>query len=168
MVDGPAWRGDDHMHPSMELLELPTDGLSAEDRKHLHAQLAAVLEHRLAHLHGQLARGHDHERRRHGRCVATDRLEDRQRERGGLPGASGRLSEHIGARDQQRDRLALDRCGLLVPEASERLQELIPEPQPREPELGVTAPVIPAIAGARVVRIGRRLCHGAILPGISA
>ena len=88
---------------------------------------------RLGDLHGQLARGHEDERRgldggagiEAGRGAALgDALEQREREGGGLAGAGGRLAEQVAPLDQRGDGLALDGRRLLVAEAGERGDEL--------------------------------------------
>ena len=61
------------------------------------------------------------------RPVRGQPLEDRQREGGGLAGAGGGLAEQVAALDQRRDRLLLDRRGLLVAERGQRLQQLRPQ-----------------------------------------
>ena len=66
VVDRAARRGDDDVDATVEQLQLALDRLAAEHRNDLDAELLAVLEHRLAHLHGELAGRHEHEHRRLG------------------------------------------------------------------------------------------------------
>ena len=54
-------------------------------------------------------------------------LQDRQREGRRLAGAGRRLPEQVAAREQRRDRLALDRRGLLVAQSGERFEQLRPQ-----------------------------------------
>ena len=126
VVDGAAGRGDDDVDAAVELLQLAVDRLAAVDRHDLDAEMPAVLEDRLADLHRQLAGGDQHERA--GRGAATgmgvEVLQQWQREGCGLAGARGRLAEQIVTGDHRRDRLALDRRGLLVAEVVERGQQL--------------------------------------------
>ena len=113
-----ATRCRDHdVDARTQCVKLPADGLPAIHREHAHAERLAVAMHRLGDLHGKLARGHEHHR---GGALALslvqDPLQDRQREGRRLAGAGGRLPEEVLARDQRRDRLALDRRGLFVAE----------------------------------------------------
>jgi NAD(P)H-dependent flavin oxidoreductase YrpB (nitropropane dioxygenase family) len=81
---------------------------------------------RLRHLDGELSGRHEDERHRVARVVAAgaEALEDRQRERRGLAGAGGGLAQQVAPGEQRRDRLALDRRGLLVAELGEGALEL--------------------------------------------
>ncbi len=129
MIDGTSWSGDDDVHTAVELLELAKDRLAAVDGHDLHAEPAAVLEDRLAHLHGELPGGNQDQCHGAGRHRGVDQFERRQRKGGGLAGTCGGLSEQVVAGDQQRDRLALDRCRLLVAQVVEGAQRLGPESQ---------------------------------------
>ena len=129
VVDGTARRGHHDVHAAGDRLELVHDRLAAVDRQHLGAQALAVLVDGLADLDGELTGGHQHERHRGGRRVLVEPLQDGQRERGGLAGAGRGLSEQVVAVDQRRDRLALDRRGLLVAEGVQRTEQLGPQPQ---------------------------------------
>jgi hypothetical protein len=85
---------------------------------------------RFRHLHGQLAGGHEDEADRVGLAgLLGQPLEERQGERGRLPGAGGGLAEEVPALEQWGDRLALDRRGLLVTERAQRGQQLRAEAQ---------------------------------------
>ena len=61
MIDGATRGRNNDVGPTVERAELPTDGLAAEHGHHLGAELAAVLEHRFADLHRELAGGDQHE-----------------------------------------------------------------------------------------------------------
>ena len=65
VVERSPGRGDDDVRTAVERLELPPDRLTAEDRHDLDTQLAAVLEHGLAHLHRELAGRNEYEHLRH-------------------------------------------------------------------------------------------------------
>jgi hypothetical protein len=60
-------------------------------------------------------------------------MQERERERGGLPRAGGGLGQHIAASQQRRDRGALDRGGLLVPEGDQRIKDARIEGEVAEP-----------------------------------
>jgi hypothetical protein len=86
--------------------------------------------HRLRYLHGQLTRGHqDQGHRLSPPSLASDTLQNRQRERRRLPGPGRRLPEQIPSLQQGRNRLALDRCGLLITETRKGPEQLGTQPQ---------------------------------------
>ena len=58
-----------------------------------------------------------------------DTVQHRQRERGGLSRAGGRLREQIAPVEQQRNRLALDGRRLLVSERGDGRDERLVEPE---------------------------------------
>ena len=123
-------RGDDDVDAALELAQLAADRRAAVDRQHARAEPPAVPVQRLRHLHAQLAGRHQHQRDRQPAPVAGRELvEDRQRERRGLAGAGRGLAEQVAAREQRRDRLALDRRRLLVAEAGQRLEQLVAQPE---------------------------------------
>jgi hypothetical protein len=125
VVQRAARRGDHHVDPSFEGLELPADRLPAVDREDPGAEVPPVAVHRLRHLHGELARGDEHQGRRLVAPVPPgDALQDRQRERRRLPGPRRRLPEQVAPLEQRRDRRPLDRRGFLVAEARERAEQL--------------------------------------------
>ena len=98
VVERTAGRGDHDVDAVVQRVELAADRLAAVDRQHLGAEVAAVLVHRLGHLHGELAGGHQDERVRDRLAVlGRHPVEDRQRERRGLAGAGGRLAEEVAA-----------------------------------------------------------------------
>ena len=77
-------------------------------------------------------------------------LQERQREGRGLAGAGRGLAEQVAAREQRRDRLALDRGRLLVAEVGERGEQL-----GAEAELGEAGAFCGRVRG-RHPRRGRR------------
>jgi hypothetical protein len=100
----------------------------------------------LRDLHRELAGRHQHQRgRRRGPGPHGDALQDGERERRGLAGARRGLPQQVPARDQRRDRLALDRRRLLVPQARERGEQLV-----AQTELGEARPGDPVRIGAQV------------------
>ncbi len=129
VVDSPARRGDDDVDAPAQTRQLPPDRLAAVDRQHPHAQPSAVLVDRFRHLHGQLTGGAQHQRlgRLAGRCIQVDAAEDRQRERCGLAGAGGRLTDQITPGQHRWNRLGLNRRGLLVAQVGQCLQQLGPQ-----------------------------------------
>ena len=77
--------------------------------------------------------GHQDQGHRRRPPAAANALENRQREGGRLAGAGGGLAEQIPALQQQRNRLALDRRRLFVPEAGEDAQQLGPQSERSKP-----------------------------------
>ena len=61
--------------------------------------------------------------------VGIDVLEDRQAEGRGLARAGLRLADDVAALEHRRDRLLLDRAGLLVSDVLQREQRALGEPQ---------------------------------------
>ena len=125
LVDGPARRGDDDVHPARQRPQLLPDGAAAVHRQHPGAQPAAVLVHRLRHLHRQLAGRHEHQRgRRAGALLQRGQaVQQRQGERGGLAGARGGLPEDVRPASSGGIGLALDRGRLLVAQPGQSLQQ---------------------------------------------
>jgi hypothetical protein len=84
----------------------------------------AVAVQRFGHLDGQFPRRHQHQRAgARGRLQRQDPLQQRQRKGRGLACAGGCLAKQITAGQQRRDRLTLDRCGFLVTEGDEGLDQ---------------------------------------------
>ena len=124
VAGAPRGRHDD-VHAAGQDLQLALHGLAAVDRQDAGAELQPVLVDRLGDLDGELARRDEDERDRVGaRALRRHPVQDRQREGGGLARAGRGLAEEVAAGDDGRDRLALDRRGLLVAEGREGLQEL--------------------------------------------
>ena len=126
VVQRAAGGGDHHVHPAVERLQLPADGLAAVDGQNAHAEVPAVPMERLRDLHGQLAGGHQDQRRRL-RVPPVGRrqpLQHRQGERRRLAGPGRGLTEQVVPAQQGRYRRPLDRRRLLVPQIGERAQQL--------------------------------------------
>src|SRR5664280_1937144 len=98
------------------------------------ADLPAVPVNGLGELHRELAgRYEDEDRGRDSSFgLRSDAVEDRERERGGLPGARRRLRENVAPFEERRDRRALDGRGLLVAQGGERAHEAPVEAEGRE------------------------------------
>jgi hypothetical protein len=73
-------------------------------------------------LERELARGREDQRARAG--PAGEALDDREEERGGLAGAGRGDADDVLARERRRDRLRLDRRGVLEARALERVEGL--------------------------------------------
>jgi hypothetical protein len=122
VIEGAAGGGHHHIDTTLQLTQLGLHGGAAVDGHRDHAHGLAVLVHRLGHLHGEFARGHQDERAqpvRRGRGGGED-VQEGQREGRGLARARGRLAKHVAAGQQGRDGLALNRSGLFVAECRER------------------------------------------------
>ena len=89
----------------------------------------------LRHLHGQLARGHQHETAGVALAlgVLKERLQHRQCKRRRLTGAGGRLGQEVSAFNEQRDGLALHGRGFLVPEGGDGCRQLLDQTKTVEP-----------------------------------
>ena len=104
-----ARRADDGVHAAAQLLQLKIHARSAVDGQHVKAlEVPGVRLHGLGDLDRELARRREHEQLRLG-ALHVDAAEQRQRERGRLAGAGLRLTEHVAALEQRRDRGLLDR-----------------------------------------------------------
>src|SRR4051794_22329370 len=66
------------------------------------------------------------------RLLLTDALEHGQRERSGLPGAGGGLSEQIASFEEDRDCFALNGRGLFVSKRGNGVGELLAEADARK------------------------------------
>ena len=134
VVDRSTWCRHNHVHSAVEELQLTADRLAAVDRHNLYPEARAVFEDRLAHLHGQFARRHEHEGHRCWKAPGggVDVLEDGEREGRGLAGTRGRLAKKVAPGDQRRDRLTLDRCWLLVAEDAKSGERLGTQAEPVE------------------------------------
>ena len=144
VVHRAAGRRHDDVHAPGQPVQLRRDRLPAVHGHHARAELAAVAVHRLGDLHRQLAGRREHERPGPAaplpvprRAPRVDRralgpqvveldgepVQHRERERGGLARAGGRLGQQVLAREQRRDRLELDRRRLLVAQAPQRPEQ---------------------------------------------
>ena len=113
--------GADHDLRVLEPRGLVANGRAAENSDHLDPLARPVSPQRLGHLDAELPRRREHQRL-DVRIVRIRVLDHRQPEGGGLAGASLRLAHHVAAREQQRNRLLLDRSRALVTEVSEHLE----------------------------------------------
>ena len=95
---------------------------------------ARVFVDRFGHLHGELARRHEHEAARPFRPAGGLRqaMEHRQREGSRLSGPCGRLPEHVAPRDEQRNRLPLHGRRFFVAETGDGRDELLAKPERHE------------------------------------
>jgi hypothetical protein len=85
--------------------------------------MLAVAVNGFGDLHRQLAcRGEDEAL--HRAQLGVELLDDRQRERGRLAGAGGGAPQHVAAREQQGNRVDLDRRRLFVAELVERRDDI--------------------------------------------
>ena len=125
-------RADDDLRAFAQPAQLPVVGLSAVDRQLAHAAFEErQLGDLLGHLHGQLARrAQDQHLRRAQRRV--DPLDRRDREGGGLPRAGLRLADDVGAGQQLRNRLRLNRRRFLESHLADGLEDLRRQAEIRE------------------------------------
>ena len=135
VVESAARRGHDDVHAALERANLALHRRTAVDRHCDHAQRLPVPVDRLGHLHRELARRHENQRRGAfaRRNIGGDEMQQRQRERGGLSRSRGGLGKHIVSLEQQRNGGALDGRRLFVPERCERGEEPFVESESREP-----------------------------------
>ena len=127
MVERPSRRGDNHFGAAPQGADLVIHRRATVERHHGEMRAFGVLMERFGHLHRELAGGDEHERARlpTAGLVAGQAIEQRQREGGGLARAGAGLAEHVAAREQHRDGLALNRGGFLVAERSDRADECL-------------------------------------------
>ena len=124
LVDQAARRSHEDLVRRREQAVLHRVGLAAGDAHGGGARdVLREVARGLGDLLRELAGGREHQ---HARPAAAARLgreharERRQHERGGLAGAGGRAGDQVIAREQQRDRAALDGRGLLDAELRQR------------------------------------------------
>ena len=119
------WVGDAGPGPSY---------IEAGGEQHAYTQRLAVAMHRFCDLHGELARGHQHESPQVAAAglVLDQALDHRQRKRGGLTRPGRCLGEQIAAGEHYRNRFALDGRRLFVAERGQRGNERLGEPERRE------------------------------------
>ena len=109
VVDDAPGGSHDHVHSAPQGVELGLVALAAVDRQHVKSlQMRGVLQERLGHLQGELARGHQYQdlRLMFGQIYAC---QGRQRESRRLAGAGLGLPQHVGARQQHRNGCSLNR-----------------------------------------------------------
>ncbi len=123
VVERTAGGGDDDMGATLEQAQLPTDRLAAVHGDDPRAEGASVGGHRLGHLDGQFAGGHQHECHRGACGAAVESFEDGQGECGGLAGAGGSLAEHVAPGEHGRDGFALDGSGFFVAEGHQGVEQ---------------------------------------------
>ena len=102
----------------------------------------AKLVGELERLHREVARGGEDKRADAGaRVAAAEAVQHGPQERGGLPGAGAGHGGDVGAREDERHGLALDRRGHAVPLVAHPAVHLLAEPHRLEPaRLGLLAP----------------------------
>ncbi len=138
VVQGAAGGGDDDVDAAAQGADLLVHAGAAVHRQDADVAGLAVAVHGLGDLHGQLAGG-DQDQRGHPVAqvgVGVQRLQQRQREGGGLARPGGRLPEQVAALQQRRDGLALDGGRLLVAQGVEGVDELLDQAQGGEAVLG--------------------------------
>ena len=131
VIQGPARRGDDHVHAPAQRADLLRKRLAPIDRDDLGAERAAIAVHRLGDLHRELPGGHEDElvRPRRRRRAGRQALQERQGECRRLARPGGGLPEQVPARQQRRDRLGLDGSGFLVAQLGEGGDQAGDEPE---------------------------------------
>jgi len=134
VIKQPSGRRDDDVRALFQRLRLRAHADAAEDRRDAELHGCAVRGERAVDLGGQFARGHEDQPSRTSRPWARvqhdETLDHRQAECRGFPRARLRAREEIASRQNGRNRLGLDRCGLAVAKTREREAE-----RPREPEI---------------------------------
>ena len=122
-----APRGADHdLRAAAQRADLVVHRRAAVDGHDVQVRSLRVLVQGLGDLHRQLARGHEHEGAglaAIGPGVTRQPIEQRQRERRRLAGAGCGQAEHVAAREQDGDGLALNRRGFFVAERGDRGHE---------------------------------------------
>ena len=127
VIHHPARRADDHVNAGGQAMELELHRLPAVDGQHAHgAEMLRVGVDRFGDLDRELTRRRQHERLDLA-PIDVEARQERQRERGGLARPRLRLSHHVPAREERRDRLRLDRRRRLVPDVAQRRKEGICE-----------------------------------------
>jgi hypothetical protein len=112
-IEQPARGGNDDVRAASNGVDLRSVTHAAEHDRAVDAQVPAVSLKTLGDLLGQLPGGGEHQRPRPPAARGARRpgqaIEDRERERGGLPGSGLGAAEHVAAGEQERDRPRLDR-----------------------------------------------------------
>src|ERR1700730_18954196 len=98
----------------------------------------------------------------------ADPMEHRERERGRLPGAGGRLAQDVATGQERRNRLALDRRGFFVAQRRKRAHERRGEPERGKAVGGGRCvlvhpvPVLRKAVGQLCVKIAESPTHGPV------
>jgi len=117
VVEQAARRGDQDVNAAAQLVGLRAETNAAEDHGGLERDMLAVGAYALLHLRRELARGRENQRAHRALRAArpgVQKLQQRQRETGGLAGAGLRAGENIAAFENDGDGLQLDGGGLGV------------------------------------------------------
>ena len=117
----------------MQLVAILVDGGTADDRLHFQARERTVILGALGDLPGQFARRREHQhaaRFERGLVVGVAQAIDAgQHEGSGLAGAGLRDTQQVAAFEHGRDRLRLDRSGLVITLEVERLEDGLRKPE---------------------------------------
>ena len=116
MVERASGSRDDDVDAALEGAELLLHRLAAVDRQHARSHRSAIPVDRFGDLHRQLARGDEDQTTNRALvvCRRSDALHHREREGRRFAGACRGLPEHVAAREERRDGLALNIGRLLV------------------------------------------------------
>jgi len=151
VVDEAARRRDDHVGPSAERLGLRAHPDAADDHGAADAPAVAEALDLLADLERELAGRREDERA--GAGLAREPVDDGEEEGGGLAGAGGGGADDVAPEERGRDRLRLDRGGVLEPGALEGVERLGGEVQVCE---GLRAQVVLLARAARGIEPAAR------------
>ena len=127
-IDQPPGRADDHVHALLQRSELLLVGPAAVDRGDAHWGQRRRVGKIVAHLHRELAGGHNNQRPR-GAVefldvgVVEDTVEQRHAEAEGLAHAGPRLPDDVPAYQRPRQRQLLDRKRAHNAALSERIDD---------------------------------------------
>ncbi len=112
-VDEATRRADDDLCAGLELVDLPLVRLAAVDRDDARGPVRGEHVHVFVHLHRELAGRDDDEGLHTGLRVLAETLHDGDAEAESLAGARLGLADHVLAWERERDRLLLNREGIL-------------------------------------------------------
>ena len=125
VVERSPRRGHGHVDPALERSDLGLHRCAAVNGEGDDAHLLAVAVYRFGYLHGELARGDEHEgcgsfarRGARGQLV-----EEGKGEGGRLAGAGGRLRQHVAPGEERRNGGELNGRRFFIAERSERGEE---------------------------------------------
>ena len=123
VVEQPARRRDQHVHPGPERVLLRPHPDAAEDRRAgdggVHGELVQLLEN----LRRQLARRREHQRAGGAAALIDEAMQDRQQEGGGLAAARHGGGQHVPPFERGRNGIHLDGRGAGEAELLDALQE---------------------------------------------